>query len=152
MIGWQRHSRTDFCLVLCSECAVLIERYAETRSSYEWGLVCHAFSGAMREILEDWKLLVTQLEHQYLTNGLNLQASPSSKSCTVHKIWTDFWPGCSDGSVEDTALISAKSTVCCLKHYGELLLRICDNKERMTCGMNQNMSMPCKSGTKQTHS
>ena len=60
----------------------------------------------MREILEDWKLLVTQLEHQYLTNGLNLQASLSSKPCTIHKVWNDFWLERFYGSVEDTALIS----------------------------------------------
>lgn len=51
---------------------MVIERFVETRSAFEWGLVCHALSGAMRELLEDWRLLVTQLEHQHITGRLNL--------------------------------------------------------------------------------
>ena len=58
---------------MCSEYAGTLERYVETRSAYEWGLVCHAFAGAIREILEDWRLFVTQLEHQHLTTTFNLQ-------------------------------------------------------------------------------
>ena len=50
-----------------------LERFVETRSAYEWGLVCHAFAGAIREILEDWRLFVTQLEHQHMTSTFNLQ-------------------------------------------------------------------------------
>ena len=49
---------------------MVIERYTETRSAFEWGLVCHALSGVMREVLEDWRLLVTQFEHQHITGRL----------------------------------------------------------------------------------
>lgn len=55
----------------------------ETRSAYEWGLVCHAFAGAIREILEDWRLFVTQLEHQHLTTNLNLQVYSISVYLTL---------------------------------------------------------------------
>lgn len=52
---------------------MVTERYVDTRSAFEWGLVCHALAGAMREILEDWHLLVTQLEHKQLQGKLDLQ-------------------------------------------------------------------------------
>lgn len=51
---------------------MVVERFVETRSAFEWGLVCHALCGAMRELLDDWRLLVTQLEHQFLAGRLNL--------------------------------------------------------------------------------
>ena len=62
-------------MYLCSEYAVVIERFVDTRSAFEWGLVCHALAGEMREILEDWHLLITQLEHQQLLGKLDLSVS-----------------------------------------------------------------------------
>ena len=53
----------------------MIERFVDTRSAFEWGLVCHALAGEMREILEDWHLLITQLEHQQLLGKLDLSVS-----------------------------------------------------------------------------
>ena len=55
---------------------MVIERFVETRSVFQWGLVCHALAGAMRELLEDWRLMVTQLEHQHLLGRLNLPVEP----------------------------------------------------------------------------
>ena len=54
---------------------IVIDRFVDTRSAFEWGLVCHALAGAMREILEDWHLLVTQLEHKQLQGKLDLPVS-----------------------------------------------------------------------------
>lgn len=36
-------------------------------------LVCHAVAGCMRGVLQDWNLMVTQLEHQLRTGKLTLQ-------------------------------------------------------------------------------
>jgi gamma-tubulin complex component 2 len=40
---------------------------------YERGRVSHAVAGAVRSLLQDWQLMVTQLEHQLLTGHLTLQ-------------------------------------------------------------------------------
>lgn len=45
----------------------------ETRRAYEWGLVCQALAGAMRHVLQDWELMVAQLEHQLRAGKLTLQ-------------------------------------------------------------------------------
>ncbi|DBA91460.1 hypothetical protein WJX77_003506 [Trebouxia sp. C0004] len=60
-------------LPIC-EHVVVIQRFVETRSAYEWGLACHAAAAAMRSVLQDWNLMVTQLEHQLRTGRLTLQA------------------------------------------------------------------------------
>ena len=60
-------------LPLC-EYVVVIQRYVETRRHYPWGLVCQALAGAMRGILQDWSLMLAQLEHQLRTGKLTLQA------------------------------------------------------------------------------
>ena len=54
----------------------------DTRSAFEWGVVCHALAGEMREILEDWHLLITQLEHQQLLGRLDLSVSPLQTTLT----------------------------------------------------------------------
>ena len=41
------------------------------------GRVSHAVAGCMRSLLQDWQLMVTQLEHQLLTGHLTLQVNPS---------------------------------------------------------------------------
>lgn len=56
----------------CSEYAVVMERFVETRSVYGWGLVCHALAGALRSVLGDWHLHVSQMEHQQLLGKLDL--------------------------------------------------------------------------------
>ncbi len=38
-------------------------------------LVCHAAAASMRSVLQDWNLMVTQLEHQLRTGRLTLQVS-----------------------------------------------------------------------------
>ena len=46
---------------------------------YEQGRVSHAVAGCMRNLLQDWHLMVTQLEHQLLTGHLTLQVSPDTR-------------------------------------------------------------------------
>jgi gamma-tubulin complex component 2 len=60
-------------LPLC-ECVAVVSRYAETRRRYEWGVVCQALAGAMRGVLQDWDLMIAQLEHQLREGKLTLQA------------------------------------------------------------------------------
>lgn len=59
-------------LPLC-ECVAVISRFAETRRRYEWGLVSQALAGAMRGVLQDWELMIAQLEHQLRNGKLTLQ-------------------------------------------------------------------------------
>lgn len=51
---------------------MVLERFVETRSAYGWGLVCHALAGALRSVLGDWHLHVSQMEHQQLQGKLDL--------------------------------------------------------------------------------
>ncbi|KAL4425465.1 hypothetical protein ABPG75_009481 [Micractinium tetrahymenae] len=60
-------------LPIC-EYVATIQRFVETRRAYEWGLVCQALAGAMRHVLQDWELMVAQLEHQLRSSKLTLQA------------------------------------------------------------------------------
>lgn len=60
-------------LPLC-ECVAVVSRYAESRRRYEWGVVCQALAGAMRGVLQDWDLMIAQLEHQLREGKLTLQA------------------------------------------------------------------------------
>jgi gamma-tubulin complex component 2 len=60
-------------LPLC-ECVAVVSRYVETRRRYEWGVVCQALAGAMRGVLQDWDLMIAQLEHQLRGGKLTLQA------------------------------------------------------------------------------
>ena len=53
---------------------MLLRRYVESRLAAEFGTVCHAFAAAVRDILDDWTLMVAQLEHQMLSGKLTLQA------------------------------------------------------------------------------
>ena len=52
---------------------MVLQRFIETRSGYQYPLVFHAVAAAMRSLLADWTLLVTQLEHQLRLGQLNLQ-------------------------------------------------------------------------------
>ena len=58
---------------LRSEYVAVLQRFVETRSSYARPMVFHAVAAAMRTLLSDWTLLVTQLEHQLRLGQLNLQ-------------------------------------------------------------------------------
>lgn len=60
-------------LPLC-ECFSVIGRFVETRRRYEWGVVSHALAGAMRGVMQDWELMLAQLEHQARSGRLTLQA------------------------------------------------------------------------------
>ena len=60
---------------MCSEYVAVVQRYSETRSAFEAGAVAHALAAAMRDLLADWHLFVTQLEHQMLIGKLTLQVS-----------------------------------------------------------------------------
>ncbi|KAJ8314606.1 hypothetical protein KUTeg_006756 [Tegillarca granosa] len=60
----------------------LTERYAPKefmidqsleKSAFEYGLVNHALSAAMRTLIKDYMVLVAQLEHQFRTGNLTLQ-------------------------------------------------------------------------------
>eukprot|EP00955_Chlamydomonas_euryale_P089086 364435-Chlamydomonas_euryale.AAC.5 len=52
----------------------LAQRFVETRSGYGFPMVFHAVASAMGELLADWMMLVTQLDHQLRLGALNLQA------------------------------------------------------------------------------
>lgn len=60
-------------LPIC-EYVVVLQRFIETRSYIEFGLVCHAVAAAMRQVLEDWLLMVTQLESQLRVGRLTAQS------------------------------------------------------------------------------
>lgn len=59
-------------LPIC-ECVAVVQRFVETRRQYPWGLVCQALAGAMRSVLQDWSLMIAQLEHQLHIGKLTIQ-------------------------------------------------------------------------------
>lgn len=59
-------------LPLC-EAVVVVQRFVETRSGMEYGTVCHAVAASMQSMVDDWMLLVTQLESQLKNDKLTLQ-------------------------------------------------------------------------------
>ena len=71
-------SEPDF--PLCSDSVAIITRWCEVAMQYGQGRVSHAVAGCMRSLLQDWHLMVTQLEHQLLTGHLTLQVD-SSHAC-----------------------------------------------------------------------
>ena len=56
------------------EYVAAISRFVETRSGPEHPLVAQALAAAMRGLLQQWQLLVVQLEHQMRCGGLSLAA------------------------------------------------------------------------------
>ncbi|KFM24916.1 Gamma-tubulin complex component 2 [Auxenochlorella protothecoides] len=60
-------------LPIC-EAAAVVQRFAETRDDARWGLVAQALTGALRALIQDWHVMVAQLEHQMHTGKLTLQA------------------------------------------------------------------------------
>eukprot|EP00210_Caulerpa_lentillifera_P000713 g690.t1 len=59
-------------LPLC-ESVLIVQRFIEMRSGLEYGTVCHAISASIQSILDDWFLLVTQLEGQLIEGKLTFQ-------------------------------------------------------------------------------
>jgi gamma-tubulin complex component 2 len=63
---------------------IAIEAFLEVLSREEYGAVNHALCAAVRKLLKDYLILMTQLEHQMLTNAtftlhvLNLHTKPTS--------------------------------------------------------------------------
>ena len=62
----------------------IVQRFVETRSAFEAGAVAHALCSAMRDLLTDWHLMLTQLEHQLRMGSLTLQVGCSAPSPTIH--------------------------------------------------------------------
>jgi gamma-tubulin complex component 2 len=50
-----------------------VNRYVDVHSRYEYGSVCHAFCAALRRLMKELHVLVTQLEHQFKIEELTLQ-------------------------------------------------------------------------------
>jgi hypothetical protein len=70
------------CRMLCiGECVVLINRYIHSRAVASFGIVCNAFSEALRQVMDDWELFLCSLEH-------NLQRSDAP----VHALWCHLQP------------------------------------------------------------
>ncbi len=60
-------------LLPLAEYTAVIQRFVETRSGYGWGLVAQAVAACMRGLLDDWEVMVMQLEHQLRIGKLTLQ-------------------------------------------------------------------------------
>ena len=58
------------------ECVVLMKAYIQTRAVAAFGVVCNAFSEALRKVIDDWELFLCSLEH-------NLRGSDAP----VHALW-----------------------------------------------------------------
>jgi hypothetical protein len=58
------------------ECVILIKAYIHTRSVAAFGVVCNAFSEALRRVIDDWELFLCSLEH-------NLRQTDAP----VHALW-----------------------------------------------------------------
>lgn len=51
----------------------LVHRFIEEKSSFEYGQVNHALAAAMRTLIKEYMILVTQLEHLQRQGLLSLQ-------------------------------------------------------------------------------
>lgn len=60
-------------LSVCED-VVVLQRFIETRLPFESGVVSHAVAAAMRHMLDDWMLMVTQLESLLRTGRLTMQS------------------------------------------------------------------------------
>jgi len=69
-----------------SEYVAVVQRFSETRSAFEAGAVAHALAAAMRDLVADWHLFVTQLEHQMRIGKLTLQVSKSPSHHSTHHV------------------------------------------------------------------
>ena len=64
----------DGMLPLCSAAAAVAD-YVESRQRFEGGLIAHALAAEMQELLQDWRTMVVQLEHQRNVGRLSLQSA-----------------------------------------------------------------------------
>lgn len=64
----------DGMLPLCSAAAA-VAHYVESRQRFEGGLIAHALAAEMQELLQDWRTMVVQLEHQRNVGRLSLQSA-----------------------------------------------------------------------------
>ncbi|KAL0053447.1 hypothetical protein WJX82_005855 [Trebouxia sp. C0006] len=108
-------------LPIC-EYVVVIQRFVETRSAYQWGLVCHAAAASMRSVLQDWNLMVTQLEHQLRTGRLTLQA---------------LWYYCQPPLASLQLLASISSEAAAGKLRGSALLNLLHQRSHAVAGDDQ---------------
>lgn len=60
-------------LSVCED-VVIMQRFIETRLPFESGVVSHAVASAMRNVLDDWMLMVTQLEALFRRGKLTMQS------------------------------------------------------------------------------
>lgn len=59
--------------LLALTCDGIPHRFTEERSSFEYGQVNHALTAAMRTLMKEYLILVTQLEHLHRQGLLSLQ-------------------------------------------------------------------------------
>jgi len=52
---------------------VRVSTYIESRSQYQYGLTVHALCASMRSLVQEYTILVAQLEHQFRNGQLSLQ-------------------------------------------------------------------------------
>lgn len=67
------HAKVAKVLSVCED-VVVLQRFIETRLPFESGVVSHAVAAAMRHMLDDWMLMVTQLESLLRTGRLTMQS------------------------------------------------------------------------------
>ncbi|KAF7257355.1 hypothetical protein EG68_05390 [Paragonimus skrjabini miyazakii] len=58
-------------LPICTDYSTIV-RFIDEKSLFEYGMVNHALSGAMRRLLKDYYVLLCQLEHEYRTGRLGI--------------------------------------------------------------------------------
>lgn len=67
------HELLQRMLPLC-EHIIIVQRFVETRSAFQHGLVHHAVAAHLSGLLQQWLLVVGQLEHRARVGSLSLQA------------------------------------------------------------------------------
>ncbi|GMH34412.1 hypothetical protein BSKO_02246 [Bryopsis sp. KO-2023] len=66
-------AKVERVLSVCED-VVVLQRFVETRISFDTGMVCHAVAAGIRQVLDDWMLMVTQLEGLLNTGRLTMQS------------------------------------------------------------------------------
>ncbi|KAH9089812.1 hypothetical protein LEN26_018985 [Aphanomyces euteiches] len=94
-------------IVVLGEYYIHVSHYVETHTRYEYGQVCHAFCAALKVLLREYAVVVAQLEHLVLQDGLSLS-----------KIWFYIQP-----SLRAMEFLSTLVRAC-LGHHGGALLSV----------------------------
>ncbi|KAF0711813.1 Aste57867_5071 [Aphanomyces stellatus] len=94
-------------IVVLGEYYIHVAHYVETHTRYEYGQVCHAFCAALKVLLREYTVVVAQLEHLALQDGLSLS-----------KIWFYIQPSMRAMEFLSTLIRS------CLSHHGGALLSV----------------------------